>query len=423
MKIIDLVKTSQKNLVRAKLRTFLTVLAVFVGTFTISVTTGVGNGVKAYVNKELGNVGVENAFVVQPKQTQSNPLSSNVVKYDPNRTTGNFNMVLLTDKDIENIKLVKNVQKVIPNYASQIEYISAGSSDKYVASASQYIDGFNLDMAAGRVVNNNFATEVTIPIRYVQPLGFKSANNAVGQNLVVGYKTSSGQIEEKVLTVVGVQQESVLGSSSIYITPTIAQEIQIEETKGIANLEGTYQAVLVEFDKNLSQTQRDELKAILQANNYTAATIQDQIGTFSKIINGILAGLDTFGVVALLVATFGIVNTLLMAVNERTSEIGLMKALGANSRTVFGIFSLEAMSIGFWGALIGIGLSVGAGTILNKYASTHFLKDFVGFDLLTFPILSLLAILAGIVLLAFLAGALPSLKASRLDPIKALRYE
>ena len=422
MRILDIVKTSQSNLVRSKLRTFLTILAVFIGTFAISLTNGVGNGVKSYVNKELGNVGVSNAFVVQVKSKQSTPLSSDVVKYDPNQKKGEFNTPLLTSKDIDSIKQIKNVVSITPNYRTSIDYISAGH-DKYLADASQYIAGLNLDMAAGRVVDVANAQEVTIPVRYVVPLGFKDNEDALNKTLTVGYRNPNGQVIEKSLTIVGVQQESVLGNSSIYISPRFAAAIQADETAGIANLTDTYAAFLVEFPQDLPQAQVDELKHVLEANNYTAQTIADRIGTFSKIINGILVGLDVFGILALVVAVFGIVNTLLMAVNERTSEIGLMKALGANSKTIFTIFSMEAASIGFWGAVLGIGLSMLAGQILNHYAASHFLKDFPGFNLLSFPILASVETLLGIVLLAFIAGAAPSLKASRLDPIKALRYE
>ncbi len=422
MKTRDLIKTSQVNLVRSKLRTSLTILAVFIGTFTISITTGVGNGVKAYVNKELGNVGVKNAFVVQAKSDQANPLSSEVKKYDPDQKKGSFNAVLLSNDDITRIQSVKDVTKVTPNFRTQIDYITLGN-DKFQAQAAQFIPGLNLDMAAGRVIDLNNPDEVTIPVRYVGPLGLANATAAVGQHLTIGYKNSRTLEVEKVLTIVGVQQESILGNSSIYLTPSVAAQIQADQTAGIANLENTYDAFIVEFDPALPASQIEELKQVLLANNYSAQTIQDQIGSFSKIINGISVGLNVFGIVALLVAAFGIVNTLLMAVNERTSEIGLMKALGANSRTVFAIFSLEAASIGFWGGLLGLAVSIGVGTILSKYAASHFLKDFTGFNLLAFPPIYSIAILVGIIVLAFLAGTLPSLKASRLDPIKALRYE
>jgi putative ABC transport system permease protein len=422
MRIIDIIKTSQTNLVRSKLRTFLTVLAVFIGTFTISITNGVGSGVKAYVDQELGNVGVENAFIVQSAAGQSNPFGQEVVEYDPNQATGIFNQALLTDGDIDKIQAIKNVTRVTPDRMLQIDYVTAGSK-KYQAFVSQYFEGFNLNMTAGRVLDVDQASEITIPIRYVVPLGFSSPEDALNKNLIVGYKNSRGVVVEKNLVIVGVGEESILGNSSIYISPPMQAEIGRDQTIGIPNVEGTYTAFLVEFDRNLPQSEIDSLQQVLFANQYTAQTIQDQIGTFSQVINGILVGLNIFGIIALLVAAFGIVNTLFMAVNERTSEIGLMKALGANSRTVFAIFSIEAASIGFWGALIGIGVSIAVGSILNVYASNNFLKDFPGFDLLAFPLLSSLVILLGIIILAFLAGTLPSLKASRLDPIKALRYE
>src|SRR3989338_8835196 len=107
-------------------------------------------------------------------------------------------------------------------------------------------------------------------------------------------------------------------------------------------------------------------------------------GTIGTVINGILIVLNVLGLITLLAAAFGIVNTLLMSVNERTSEIGLMKALGANRKTIFSIFAFEAASIGFWGALLGVVVSIIIGGIVSNIATQSFLKDFEGFELVAF---------------------------------------
>src|SRR5258708_17307316 len=188
MKILDLIQISQSNLVRSKLRTSLTILAVFIGTFTISITNGVGNGVNAYINKELGNVGVNNAFVVQNNSSRSSPLANEVVKYDPEQKTGMFNTTLVSNSDISKIENIKNVVKVTPHYVPRIDYVTT-NSDKYQAAAQSYIAGLNLDMASGRALNTESNDEITIPIRYISPLGFSQASNAIGKKLTVGYRS------------------------------------------------------------------------------------------------------------------------------------------------------------------------------------------------------------------------------------------
>jgi putative ABC transport system permease protein len=133
--------------------------------------------------------------------------------------------------------------------------------------------------------------------------------------------------------------------------------------------------------------------------------------------------LNFFAGIALLAASFGIVNTLLMSVQERTKEIGLMKAVGMSRKKLFLIFSTEAILLGFWGSLLGSLAGVGVGKVVNRLATKTFLKDLVGFELTSFPATSIVAIMLIIMLIAFLAGTLPARRASKLDAIEALRYE
>ena len=422
MYLKDIIKISQMNLVRAKLRTFLTVGAVFIGVLTISITNGVGNGIRSYVDRQLGNLGVEDTLIVQAKQSQQNPLNNDVVEYDPERKIGNFNLVFLGGGDIAKIVKINGVTKITPFRDVRIEYITVGK-EKYQATITQYVDGLNIEMSAGTTIELKNKYEASLPSRYLEPLGITSAQDAIGTTMMLGFKDVTGILREQSVRISGVQEKSLLGNADINISSGLAEEIYTLQTQGVAELGDRYMALIVKYDASYNADQLKDLKNKFSEAGYSAQTIEDQIGIVSQVINGILLVLNIFGAIALLAATFGIVNTLLMAVNERTSEIGLMKALGANRKTIFTIFAVEAASIGFWGGLLGILGSVGIGAIANRVATNTFLKNFVGLKLLSFPILPLLGVLVGVIVLAFLAGALPSLKASKLDPIKALRYE
>src|SRR5690606_24514932 len=92
------------------------------------------------------------------------------------------------------------------------------------------------------------------------------------------------------------------------------------------------------------------VKAALSEEGFMAMTVEDQLGVVTGIIDTVTWVLNGFALIALLAASFGIVNTLLMSVQERTREIGLMKALGMSGGKVFGLFSMEAVMLGIMGS-------------------------------------------------------------------------
>jgi putative ABC transport system permease protein len=127
-------------------------------------------------------------------------------------------------------------------------------------------------------------------------------------------------------------------------------------------------------------------------------------------------------VLAVLTSVFGIINTQYISVLERTQQIGLMKALGMRGRDVGRLFKFEAAWIGFLGGAIGAGLAILAGIAANPLI-TNALSLGKGTDLLIFQPLSIVAIIVGLMLVSVGSGILPARKASKLDPIEALRTE
>ncbi len=112
-----------------------------------------------------------------------------------------------------------------------------------------------------------------------------------------------------------------------------------------------------------------------------------------------------------------------MSVQERTREIGLLKAMGMGSGRVFALFSLEAVIIGLLGSAIGVAVAMVVGVPLSAALAAGPLSGLPGLDLLLFEPGGIIGVIVLIVAIAFLSGTLPARRAARKNPIDALRYE
>jgi len=158
---------------------------------------------------------------------------------------------------------------------------------------------------------------------------------------------------------------------------------------------------------------------------YLATTSSDFLKGFSQFITILGIGLSGLAAIALIVACLGIANTMYTAVLERTREIGIMKALGARSADVRGMFMSEAGMIGLIGGAVGLGLAALVGVVGNIVVNNLAAGQGIPLDLSVFRITWWLAVgaLALATLFSALSGFFPALRASRLDPVAALRYE
>jgi putative ABC transport system permease protein len=112
-----------------------------------------------------------------------------------------------------------------------------------------------------------------------------------------------------------------------------------------------------------------------------------------------------------------------MSVQERTREIGLMKAMGMSNARIFALFSTEAVFIGFLGSAIGAAIAIAVGAVVSRVLANGLLADLEGLRILIFTPASIAGVLALVMGIAFLAAVLPASRAARQSPIDSLRYE
>ncbi|MDB5178642.1 MAG: Permease [Patescibacteria group bacterium] len=428
MRLIDIFTTASGNMFRSKLRTTLTIVAIFIGSFTLTLTSGLGTGISSYIDKQVGNLGGKDVLIVQPIG-QGPGSDSGPKAYDPAKKTSatafGTTTTALTDSDITKIKSVSGIRSVEPNFVVVTDYIVGPNGKKYQVSANPYVSGTKVELATGDQVSNDVSErQALLPVDYVPALGFANNEAVVGKSVTLGVTDGNGKQHQITAALKGVQQKGLTNSGGMNTNEALTQEIYRTQSLGLPKaVTNNYQALLAKFDANASPGQITHLKDELKKKGYAAKTIEDQIGTFKAVISGIIAVLNAFAVIALLAASFGIINTLLMSVQERTKEIGLMKAMGMGGGRIFLLFSTEAVLLGFWGSLIGVGVAEVVGRVANHIVTTTFLKDLPGLQLLTFPPISILAIMGLVMGIALLAGTLPATRAARQSPIDSLRYE
>ncbi|MEO8784977.1 MAG: FtsX-like permease family protein [Candidatus Saccharimonadales bacterium] len=436
MKLIDIVKAANANLLRNKARTILTVIAIIIGSTTLSLTNGIGSGIKSYLTKQVGNLGNNHSLSITAHSQANRPSSSDkgLTKYVPGQKKLAANiggpgvsLTALTQKDLDKIKSLPGITSVQPDLSVTPDYIASQQqpNSKFQFVLTPVVGNSSLDLSSGQNIDNSQQeAQITIPSDYLGSLNFKSEAAAVGKTVLVGLTDATGQQQQFAAKVVGVQQKTLVGSTSAYANSSFYQALYSFQSQGLpASTKDSYISASAIYKTNLSDAQVNSLKSSLSRDGYDAKTIQDQVGIVFTIIDSVTYVLDGFAAITLLAAAFGIINTLYMSVSERTKEIGLMKALGMSKPKIFLLFSIEAILIGFWGSLIGVGIANLIGRLVNAVSSRGFLKDFTGLHLLSFPWQASAYIIVGIMLIAFLAGSLPARRASRKDPIEALRYE
>lgn len=434
MRLTDIIKRANHNLWCNRSRTILTTLAITVGSLTIMLTVGINAGVNGYIDKQVESTGGNDIIEVMPKGIADRMSSmmtlgaTEVQEYRSNQ--GQSQQVSLTDRDLAGIKRLKGVKLAKLSDLLYPSYITRDRDEakKYKLTVGPLAaSSIKLDLAAGRSVRiDGSEAEAILPDRYLEPLGFSSAKQAIGQMVRVGVPHRlGGQIDEVKIRIVGVQNQSIVGFGRVFLNDAATRLIRSAYLTGMPEaLRSQHGLIIIQVKPGYESKEKlAQIKQELTNMGYSSISEDDYISSIKLFFNAITVILTIFGVIALITASIGIVNTLLMSVQERTREIGLMKAMGLSSGRIFALFSLEAVSLGFWGGMLAAGLAVVIKQTVNPWAGRNFLSGLPGFNLIELNPLYVGVIVVIVMVVAFLAGTLPAKRATKQDPIQALRYE
>ena len=445
MSSLDLIRMGIKNLWRRKLRTFLTVLGVIIGTTSIIVMLSLGFGMKEANQNQIEQMGSLTTITVNKAFPGSVDMAGNM--------GGPSNKeIALDDKAVELFKKIPNVIAVSPI----VETYGILVDGKYQSYASvrgidpDVMEDFDFKISEGRLLNNMdelmavYGGEMKLSFYNPKDSGrgvykepkidlmndriFFTFDQTYGEKPIEGEKKPIYK-EYKIKTAGILAEGDYDKASSIYLPIKVLQKMIIEKDK-LENInpepgkkkDKGYETVLVKVNdiKNVQDTQN-----IIKDLGHEAYSLNDWLEEMEKTSQIFQAVLGGIGAVSLLVAAIGITNTMVMSIYERTKEIGVMKVIGASIKDIKRLFLFESALIGLLGGILGVGFSLLLSFIANKFSGEFGNLIGTGTDakISIIPIWLSFAAMGFSALIGVISGYYPAKRAMSLSALEAIRTE
>lgn len=433
MKLPDLLRTAFLNLWRRKLRAFLTVLGMVIGTSSIVVMVSLGVGMRqsmidSYASMgSLTNITVNNYRYVESSDGQSST----------------YKEVKLDKKAVDEIRKIPGVEGAMP----QITAWGMAMSGKYATDVSimgidmEQAELFGIKLEEGEYPGNKLAggkVQMVVPSSFYNNFYDPNANRwspAIDKdgnpkitsrsrlkltfdysNVYTNQPGDPGQQKGKIYTLVptGMLEESGNDFSWYCIMDIkVLEKLAKENPNYISLNKKNYNQVIVKC-KDIDDVLT--VKAKIEEMGFGASCIQEWLQQSEEQLKQTQYLLGAIGGVSLLVAAIGIMNTMMMSIYERTKEIGIIKVLGCRMSNIAGLFLTEAAYIGFFGGALGLGLSYGLSLVLNNFLESSGFKSII-------PLYLAVGALAFSVVVALISGLYPAMRAMKLSPLAAIRNE
>ncbi|HEV8367115.1 MAG TPA: FtsX-like permease family protein [Pyrinomonadaceae bacterium] len=474
-----------RNLRQAKLRATLTTMGVIVGVAVIVTMMSFGLGLQRNMLARFGALDLFNEIQVFG-QGLSNlaGVARDAGRRDEGdgrrQRTDKTPSRILDDAGVQEISSIPGVAYVEPNVnfggyvRSNGKVLSQNVGGANIPNASSRFQKF----AAGMMISSPSADEAVVTERFARDFGYDKPADAIGKKVELlaapdekkeepgdeeaekpnffgiplddeGLDESSSSLQTHAFTIVGVLNTEIkegagqgglrglLPGAGVYLPLQIAHDwskqhrgpmsrVALALARQGGNLsEGQtegYDSAVVRVSDPVALT---EVRKQITDKGFASFSIVDQLDQIRTVFLIVDSVLGLLGGISLLVASFGIANTMIMSILERTREIGIMKAIGAEDREIKLIFFVEAAVIGVFGGIVGVLVAWGIDGIANRLAYRFILKpqgaSFI--DFFSLPIyLSLGAILFALAV-SIVAALYPAARAARIDPVRALRHD
>ena len=398
--IYETVRQAFQNIWSNKFRTFLTMLCIIIGVMAVIVIVGLGNGMTQSIKDSFSDMGTDLLSVqVMGYGARSVSVDSvyDIVESHPDifesvSPTGSVSGTVKVGTDSYSNTTVKGVSEV-------------------------YFDMLGYTIDEGRLLNyvdleNN--KKVCVVGAYLNRVAY--GGNALGQTIKIGTAkyTIVGVLEAKVTDL---EDQEGSNDDMIFVPYTTAMRANHSSTVS------SYSVAIADENK-LSEGKtilEDALQELLHSDSgYMVTSLSEMLDTMTSMVNMVVIILTAIAAISLLVGGIGIMNIMMVSVTERTREIGIRKALGAQESTILGLFVTEAAATSALGGVLGIGL----GYLLSAVANRILPMVLTDMTLTVSPSLGSVVVAFSIsVGIGVLFGYLPARRAARLNPIEALRYD
>ncbi|MEK5068212.1 ABC transporter permease [Sporosarcina sp. FSL K6-1508] len=427
MQFKDQISFVRQHIKKNKMRVFMTVLAATMGTAFLIVLASVGFGLHETIRGEI----LSNRLVTQIEVYSSEMDDEKVVEL----------------KKRDHVKAVVFRQNLGAEQQSSIGEFT-GNSQLIVTDFTEEKKA-NFELQEGRLPEK--VNEVVVGSNFADTLMNQQGENEEGEfttydGKLIGeqfsYQISNDEgemIEEKMqLTIVGVGKKPAKDweqDQKIYADATIILELEkiyyAHVEKPVE--ENADENPLFYGNVNVYADKLENVKAIstaLKDDGYSVYSISEELDQLDVFFLALKAGLVFVGTIAILIASIGIFNTMTMAVTERTREIGVMKAIGANPKLIQRLFLMESAWIGIIGTVLAVIISYGV-SIVSNYVLPIIVTAALGEEdfgdmTVTFSVIPWqLVVIASTISIgvAMISGWRPARKATKIDVINALRQE